>query len=82
MAKVFQTYREQRDENGRRIQVLDASGRPIPLPKWRAVLMMWTGKRKMVTLSRNRAEAQRQANQLQALQDEIRKGLGSDASLS
>ena len=75
MPKVFRTYRECRDEEGKRVRVLDAKGQPIPLPRWRAIINEWTGKRKMVTLCKNRAEAQRQADTLQARQDDIRNGV-------
>lgn len=76
MAHIYQTFRTRiNPETGKREPVTNAKGEQVPHKNWRAEIILWTGKRKSVTLSHNKAEAQRQADRLQVVEDEIRQGL-------
>ncbi len=76
MAAIFQTPKTKRDsQTGKKMPVLDASGNPILLPKWRAIIITHRGIRKTFTFTKNRAQSQKQADLLEAREKEIRLGL-------
>lgn len=77
MAKVFQIPKRRREPGtGKIVPVMDAeTGKPVMKPHWHARIEDWQGKRRNVKLSKSKAEAQRQADILEARQLEIKAGL-------
>ncbi len=55
--------------------MLDAEGKPVTHPKWRAVIVDHKGRRKTYTLSTSKQLSQKQADTLEAREREIRMGL-------
>lgn len=76
MAAIFRTPRMKRNPaTGRMEAERDEDGNPIMQAKWRVVLHDHKGKRKMFTLSKNKAQAQKQADTLEHNIREIKNGL-------
>ncbi len=76
MATIFKTPMKRTDpQTGKRVTAVDAKGKPLMHPNWRAVIVDYQGKRKTVTLSTDKREAQKQADLLEAREREIKTGL-------
>ena len=76
MATLFQTPKTQRDSHtGKKIPVLDDSGNPVLLPKWRATIITHRGVRKTFTFTKSKTQSQKQADLLEVREREIRIGL-------
>jgi integrase len=76
MATIFRTPTKRTDpQTGKRIPAFDAKGKALMHPNWRAVIVDYQGKRKTVTLSTDKREAQKQADLLEAREREIKAGL-------
>ncbi len=76
MATIFKTPVKRRDpQTGKRLTAFDAKGKPLTHSNWRAVIVDYQGKRKTVTLSTDKREAQKQADLLEAREREIKAGL-------
>ncbi len=76
MATIFRTPMKRIDpQTGKRAPAFDAKGKALMHPNWRAVIVDYQGKRKTVTLSIDKREAQKQADLLEAREREIKAGL-------
>lgn len=76
MATIFRTAAKRTDpETGKRVPAVDAKSKPLMHPNWRAVIVDYQGRRKTVTLSTDKREAQKQADLLEAREREIKTGL-------
>ena len=76
MAYVYRTYKTHINKvTGKREQVLDSHGKPIPHKYWRAEITGWDGNRRFITVPcSGKKDAQRCAMSKQAVEDQIRMG--------
>ncbi len=78
MAAIFQSPKMQRDKTtGDMVPMTDASGKPVFHQRWRVRIVDHRGSRKTFTLSKNKQQAQRQADMIEVREREIRMGLRS-----
>lgn len=78
MAAIFQSPKMRRDKvTGEMVQVTDSSGKPVFHQRWRTRIVDHRGNRKTFTLSKNKQQAQRQADMIEVREREIRMGLRS-----
>lgn len=83
MAKIFQEQRFIIDpETKARIPVVDATGKPVYNAHWHSRITDHNGRRLYLTLSTNKAQAQREADMIENREREIRLGLRPPASKS
>ena len=76
MAKIFRNpVRRKNPKTGKEENIFDAKGKQLFHPNWRTVIVTHDGKRKTYTLGSDRAEAQKQADMLDAREREIKNGV-------
>ena len=76
LATIYQTQRKRKDPaTGKKVLVFDKHGQPVMHPKWRTTIFDHNGVRKTFTLTGNKLQSQKQADQIELREKEIKNGL-------